>query len=237
MPASDAMKIDQNTPAADLERLYETVVKREFLRGTPLNLRAFLRYTVLFMLFPGMILGFYTGLAITAAFCGVLLTLVITDNMEWGMTATLSWLALGLIPTIYLTIDTWKRAARTRAQRMLDRVPLPGHATGSTTTSTAVTRPLKWRPKKANGSTIRIATVSTEVDHDGIYAFLLTITNYSGSRLVTDGPMGMCLVQSEGKKGETLQALMLYRLKTGHHELQWSLHADETPQTSLTRLN
>ena len=236
MPASDIMKIDQNTPAADLQRLYEAVVKREFLRGTPLNLRAFLRYAVLFMLFPGMILGFYAGLAITAAFCGVLITLVVTDNMHWGMTATLSWLALGLIPTIYLTIDTWKRAAHTRAQRMLDRIPLPGNSTAPTAV-TATPRSLKWRPKKVNGSTIRIATATTTADHDGIYAFLLSITNYSGSRLVTDGPMGMCLVQSEGKKGETLHALMLYRLKAGHHELQWSLHADEAPQTSLTRLN
>ena len=227
------MKINQNTPQADLQRLYETVVMREFLKGTPLNLRAFLRYAVLFILFPGMIFGFYVGLAVTAAFCGILLTLVLTDNMQWGMTATLSWLALGLIPTVFVTIDTWRRAARTRALRLLERVPLPG----TNIAKAATQQQLKWRPKKSNGNTIRIADATVEVKEDGIYAFLLCIKNYSGARLITDGPIGMCLVQSEGKKGEDLQALLLYRLKSGVHEIQWSLHADEAPDTTLTRLN
>lgn len=227
------MKIDQNTPQADLQRLYEAVVKREFLKGTPLNLRAFLRYAVLFILFPGMIFGFYVGLAVTAAFCGILLTLVLTDNMQWGMTATLSWLALGLIPTVFITIDTWRRAARTRALRMMERESLPGSHTAKATAQ----QQLKWRPKKSDGNYICIANATVKVEEDGIYAFLLSIKNYSGTRLITDGPAGMCLVQSEGKKGEDLQALLLYRLKAGVHELQWSLQADEAPHTTLTRLN
>ncbi|MBR5888356.1 MAG: hypothetical protein IKZ07_09135 [Akkermansia sp.] len=229
------MEINKNTSQADLQRLYTAVVKREFLKGTPLNLKAFLRYAVLFILFPGMIFGFYVGLAITAAFCGVLLTLVLTDNMHWGMTATLSWLGLGLIPTVFVTIDTWRRAARTRAQRMMERSPLPG-AKATKAVSTDRTQ-LKWRPKKSNGNTIRIADATVKADTDGVYAFLLTIENYSGTRLLTDGPAGMCLVQSSGKKGETLQALLLYRLKAGTHEICWSLQADESPQTYLSRLN
>ena len=229
------MEINKNTPQADMQRLYAAVVKREFLKGTPLNIKVFLRYAILFILFPGMIFGFYVGLAITAAFCGVLLTLVLTDNMQWGMTATLSWLALGLIPTIFVTIDTWRRAARTRAQRMIERAPLPGAHTAKAMT-TAHTQ-LKWRPKKVNGNTIRIAAATVRAEQDGVYAYLLTIKNYSGSRLLTDGPAGMCLVQSTGKKGEELQALLLYRLKAGTHEICWSLQADESPHATLSRLN
>lgn len=229
------MEINKNTSQADMQRLYGAVVKREFLKGTPLNIKTFLRYAVLFILFPGMIFGFYVGLAITAAFCGVLLTLVLTDNMHWGMTATLSWLALGLLPTTFVTIDTWRRAARTRALRMIDRAPLPG-ANAAKAMVTLHTR-LKWRPKKVNGSSIRIATATVKAENDGIYAYLLSIKNYSGSRLVTDGPAGMCLVQSTGKKGQELQALLLYRLKAGIHELCWSLQADESPDTTLSRLN
>ena len=229
------MQINKRTSQADMQKLYAAVVKREFLKGTPLNVKAFLRYAVLFMLFPGMVLGFYAGLAITAAFCGVLLTLVLTDNMQWGMTATLSWLALGLIPTTFVTIDTWRRAVRTRAQRMMERHPLPGvHATKS---AVPERMPLKWRPKKSNGGTIRIASAAITAETDGIYAFLLCIENYTGTRLVTDGPAGMCLVQSSGQKGEELQALLLYKLKAGAHLLCWSLQGDETPQATLSRLN
>ncbi len=229
------MKIDKHTPQEDMQKLYAAVVKREFLRGTPLNVKAFLRYAILFLLFPGMVFGFYVGLAVTAIFCGVLLTLVLTDNMHWGMTATLSWLVLGIVPTIFITIDTWRRAARTRAQRMMERSPLPGsHAPKG---AAPAHMPLKWRPKKSNGTTIRIASATVQVEADGIYAFLLCIRNYSGTRLVTDGPAGMCLVQSSAKKGEELQALMLYRLKAGVHEMNWTLQGDEAPQTTLSRLN
>lgn len=229
------MKIDQNTPQADLLKLYTSVVKREFLKGTPLNIKAFLRYAILFILFPGMVFGFYVGLAVTAAFCGVLLTLVLTDNTQWGMVTTLSWLVLGLIPTTFITIDTWRRAARTRDQRMMERAPLPSAHTAKPTEAVQTT--LKWRPKKSHGSTIRIADTTVTADTDGIYAFLLCISDYSGARLVTDGPAGMCLVQSKAKKGEELQALLLYRLKAGVHEIYWSLQADEAPHTTLTRLN
>lgn len=229
------MRIDKNTPQAELEKLYAAVVKREFLKGTPLNFKAFLRYAVLFALFPGMVFGFYVGLAVTACFCAVLLALVLTDNMQWGMTATLSWLALGLIPTTFVTIDTWRRAARTRALRRITREPLPGsHAARAATQDHIL---LKWRPKKSNGNTIRLAQTTVHAPTEGIYAYLLRIDNYSGARLVTDGPAGMCLVQYEGKKGEPLQALLLYRLKAGNHELCWSLQADETPATTLSRLN
>lgn len=227
------MKIDASTPQADMQKLYAAVVKREFLRGTPLNIKAFLRYAILFILFPGMIFGFYVGLAVTAAFCAVLLTLVLTDNTQWGMTATLSWLALGLLPTIFITWDTWRRAARTRALRMTEREPLPGVHTATTAAHTT----LKWRPKQNNGGTMRICSATVTAKEDGIYAFLLTINNYSGARLITDGPAGMCLVQSSGKKGENFQALLLYRLKSGTHELYWSLMADESPLTTLSRLN
>ena len=229
------MEINKNTSQDDMQRLYAAVVKREFLKGTPLNIKAFLRYAILFLLFPGMIFGFYVGLAVTAAFCGVLLTLVLTDNMHWGMTATLSWIAVGLVPTVFISIDTWRRAAKTRSQRMMERTPLPG--TNAAKAATADRMTLKWRPKQSNGSTIRIATATVKAEADGIYAFLLCIDNYSGTRLVTDGPAGMCLVQSTGKKGEQLQALLLYRLKAGVHELCWSLQGNESPQTTLCRLN
>jgi hypothetical protein len=56
------MEINKNTSQADMQRLYAAVVKREFLKGTPLNIKAFLRYAILFLLFPGMIFGFYVGL-------------------------------------------------------------------------------------------------------------------------------------------------------------------------------
>ena len=70
------MKIDTNTTQAELSRLYKAIVRQEFLKGTPLNLKFFLRYTIMFLLFPAMMLGFWVGLIITAIFC-VFITVVL----------------------------------------------------------------------------------------------------------------------------------------------------------------
>ena len=55
------MKIDAHTTQEQLLKLSEQVLRRDLLQSTPLNLRFFLRYLILFLLFPGMVFGFKVG--------------------------------------------------------------------------------------------------------------------------------------------------------------------------------
>lgn len=230
------MKIDCNTSQAELEKLYAAIVRQEFLRGTPLNLRQFLRYTLLFMLFPGMIFGFWVGLGITGAFCAALLALLLTDNASWGVAATCSWICLGLIPAAFITWDTLRRAKKTRDLRMQMREP---QRSLSPKACVPDRTPLKWRKKRSRHGHSITSSLIVNAPADGLYAFFLSVDNYSGARLTTDGPAGVCTAESSGKPGETFNALLIYRLKQGQHQLSWTMRAPNQgcPQAVISQLN
>lgn len=230
------MRIDQNTPQEELEKLYNALVRREYLRSTPLNLKMFLGYTLLFLLFPGMVFGFWAGLGLTAAFCAVLLTLLLADHASWGVAATCIWLGIGLIPVIsHVIIGTMSRARKTRKLRQMMREPLR-HPSPKACIPDRL--PLKWSQKRLRHGIQMVSSIVVSVPADGIYAFLLTIEHYSGARLITDGPAGVCVAESAGKPGETLNALLLYRLRQGQHELCWKVvHAEKAPAASISQLN
>ncbi|MBR4310155.1 MAG: hypothetical protein IKT79_03915 [Akkermansia sp.] len=136
------MKLDNTTTQAELQTLYNTIVRKEFLKGTPLNIKAFLRYTLLFMLFPAMIFGFWVGFGVTAAFCVVLITLLAFNYVTVALVAALSWFSLGLLPVSYITMQTYRKASRTRKLRMLVREPLGANPAKA---CVPLNMPLKWQ--------------------------------------------------------------------------------------------
>ena len=231
------MKLDNTTTQAELQKLYATIVRREFLKGTPLNIKPFLRYTLLFLLFPGMILGFWVGFAITAAFCVLLITLLALNYVSVALVAALSWFSLGLLPISYVTLQTYRKAARTRKLRLLQREPL-----GANPAKACVPQnmPLKWQNLRRKNNTVKVAKITINAPQSGIYVMLLTMPDYNGARLLSDGPAGMCIMQKNAKKGGELSALLLYNLKEGAHEISWSItSADDrpAPQSYITQIN
>ena len=231
------MKLDNTTTQAELQKLYAAIVRREFLKGTPLNIKPFLRYTLLFLLFPGMILGFWVGFAITAAFCVFLITLLALNYVSVALVAALSWFSLGLLPISYVTLQTYRKAARTRKLRLLQREPLGANPAKACEPQNML---LKWQNLRRKNNTIKVAKITINAPQSGIYVMLLTMPDYNGARLLTDGPAGMCIMQKNAKKGGELSALLLYNLKEGAHEISWSItSADDqpAPQTYLTQIN
>ena len=77
-----------------------------------------------------------------------------------------------------------------------------------------------------------------QVPQRGIYAVLLTLRDYAGSQLVTQGKQGTSLVYAGGGKGADFNALALYRLEPGLHELVWAVPAGSpAPQAEVSLLN
>lgn len=231
------MKLDNTTTQAELRKLYNVIVRKEFLKGTPLNLKAFLRYTLLFLLFPGMIMGFWVGFGITAAFCVFLITMLALDFVTVATVAALSWFSLGLLPISYVTWKTYSKASRTRKLRMLVREPLGANPAKA---SYPQNLPLKWQQLRRKNNTVKIAKITINAPQTGIYVLLLTMPNYNGARLLTDGPAGMCIMQKDAQKGGELSALLLYNLKEGAHEITWSITSgdnDTPPQAFITQIN
>ena len=71
----------------------------------------------------------------------------------------------------------------------------------------------------------------------GVYAVLITLKNYEGAQLVTQGRQGTSLVYAGGGKGSDFNALVLYRLEPGTHELIWAIPAGTAPETRVSLLN
>lgn len=232
------MKIDRSTSQAELGQLYAAVVRREFLRNTPLNIKTFLRYTLLFALFPGMRLGYRRGVLITAAFSVLLMVLLLCGAEQWASWAVLAWVAIGLIVLVTVSVQVVLAAAHTRKARMEF---LPAEADLPPGRICPELLPLTWRRDK-QAKLRHSASVVLEIPQDGIYAFILNMDKgQRDSRIVTHGRRGTCVVyaQGGGKSGEPFQALILYRLAAGRHELRWSVDSPRgaKPHATLTQMN
>lgn len=231
------MKIDADTPQTELSKLYKAIVRQEFLKGTPLNLKYFLRYTIMFLLFPAMILGFWAGLAVTGLFSLYLIIILCLGHTSLALVSCFSWVSIGILPISFITYKTYKRAAKIKKLRLLVREPLPSVPSRACTPDNLQ---LKWNAQRRKNNELCIASIVLDAPQDGIYALYLSLPNYNGERLLTDGPAGVCILQKNTPKSGPLNALLLYNLKKGAHEITWSLtcpNAKQAPAATITQIN
>ncbi len=231
------MRIEEQTPQQELRQLYQQVVRREARRNSPLNLRFFLRYAVLFLLFPGMVYGFRAGLLLTGAFSLLLLGFLLTGTEAWGTVAVSCWFGLGVVALIVVSLNVWRAAERTRRQRQQERpaTDIPGQFI-----SFPRQKIMRWHPMEGEGQKGRFrSSLLLEAPAAGIYALLLTVDHKGGCRMVTPDKRGMCVVESDGVKGGAFHTLLLYRLAKGHHELAWMADTPDArpPRGTVTQLN
>ncbi len=227
------MKIDTHTTQEQLLKLSEQVLRRNLLQSTPLNIKFFLRYLILFLLFPGMVFGYKVGMGITLAFCAVLVGILFWGSEPASALAIYSWLSCGFLVQIFVTIGVIRKAWREREIRRCYCPATPGlhHAQRY-----PQNYPLRWR--RPNAETGFSTSLVLEAPQRGIYAVLLTLKDYEGSQLITQGRLGTTLVHAGGGKGQDFNALALYRLEPGRHELTWAIPPKAAaPDTQVSVLN
>lgn len=227
------MKIDAHTTQEQLLKLSEQVLRRDLLQSTPLNLRFFLRYLILFLLFPGMVFGYKVGMGITLAFCAVLVGVLFWGSEAASAMAIYSWLSCGLLVLLFVTLGVIRKAWKEREVRREYRTATPGlhHARRK-----PQKHPLRWR--KSNTEGFLAAHLILQAPQRGIYAVLVTLKNYQGSQLVAQGRQGTTLVHAGGGKGSDFNALVLYRLEAGGHELVWAIPENgSAPEAFASLLN
>lgn len=227
------VKIDAHTTQEQLLKLSEQVLRRDLLQSTPLNLRFFLRYLILFLLFPGMVFGFKAGLGITLCFCAALVGILFWGSEAASALAIYSWLSCGLLVLLFVTIGVIRKAWHERELRRQFRPATPG-------LRHAVRNPQKYQLRwhKSNTDGYLASSLVLHVPAKGVYALLLTMRNFDGSHLVTQGKLGNALVYAGGGKGADFNALALYRLDAGLHELSWAIpSASKAPHTEVSLLN
>ena len=226
------MTVTKDTPQSQLQQLSEAVIKREFLKSTPLNLGKFLRYVVLYLLFPGMIFGFSAGIALTVAFSLALVGILVWGDASDASAAIYGWLAAGLVVVVLVNIVVIRAGWRECRRRAAYRPAKAG-------LKHAVDMPAGYAPRWHEKDGFHISEMTFHAPVRGIYAILVTIADYDGRQLITGGKTGTCTVQAEGKPGETFHAMVLYRLEAGMHELSWAMPArgKPAPDMTVTQLN
>ncbi len=227
------VKIDAHASQEQLLKLSEQVLRRDLLQSTPLNLRFFLRYLILFLLFPGMVFGFKAGLGITLCFCAALVGILFWGSEAASAMAIYSWVSAGLLVLVFVTIGVIRKAWKEREVRRQYRPSTPGlhHAQRH-----PQKHALRWR--KSNTEGFLATHLVLNAPQRGVYAMLVTLKNYQGSQLITQGRQGTAVVHAGGGKGQDFHALVLYRLEPGLHELIWAISGDAAPQiTEVSQLN
>lgn len=223
------VKIDRNTTQEELLLLRRRVTQKRFLRSTPLNAPMFLRYTLLFLLFPGMMFGFKVGMFATLLFSCSLLGMLLADATHAALCCTSVWFSLGACIIVYITAREIQHARR---ERRLARLYRPAEKEKKTAVLHPEQVELKWK----NNGNFKTATLYLRVPERGIYAMLLTIENYAGGRIIAEGKVGVCIVPTDEKAQGLRHALILYSLEAGCHTLSW--RADKKlGATTLTQLN
>ncbi len=228
------MKIDRNTSQEQLMRVTDAALMRDFLRGTPLNLKAFFRIGLLFMLFPGMLLGFRIGILITGIFAAGLMGCLLWGQEEWGVQAVRWWLITGAVlvvcVSVYVSISSWK-------QRRKRELFLPADA--SLPAAEAVRDPqelpIVWKEEEGR----YVARLVLDIPARGLYAYLFTVDDYEGDGIGTERAQEACLSQGEGTPSLRYNQFFVYRFEAGLHELAWyttSLRGGE-PKAVISQLN
>ncbi len=231
---AEAMKIDAHTPQRDLLKLSESVLRRELLKSTPLNLRHFLRYMVLFLLFPGMVFGFAAGMAVTVCFCALLLCVLLWGSPAAATISIYSWLALGIGVLVFVQVGVIRKCIKENRQRRRYRPAKKGLKHPQPAPAAL---PLKWAPS-AKHKDFLVSSLVFSAPQRGIYAFLLMVKDYDGRRIITGGVTGTTIVHAEGKPGAELRSLTLYRLEAGRHELSWAVPAGQgAPKAEISLLS
>ncbi len=228
------MKIDRHTTQEQLMKVTDAALLRDFLRGTPLNLKAFFRIGLLFMLFPGMLLGFRVGMLVTGLFAAGLMGCLFWGHEDWGVQAVRWWLITGAVlvvcVSVYVSVTAWKQ--RRKRELFLAADPsLPA----SEAVADPQELPLRWREEAGRYVCRLVLNIPTR----GLYAYLFTVDEYEGEGIGCERAQEACLSQGEGKPSLRHNQFFVYRFEPGLHELSWyttSLKGGE-PQAVISQLN
>ncbi len=229
-----AVKIDRYTSQAQLMRVTEAALRRDFLLGTPLNLKAFLRIALLFMLFPGMVLGFRVGMLLTGLCAAFLMGCLFWGQEAWGVWMVRWWFIWGALTVLGVSVMVGLNAWRTW-QRRKPFLPADDEAAAEVLRDPQE-HELHWQEVEGDHYECRF---SLDIPQRGIYAYLLTVDDYEGEGIGIRRPEQASFSHGEGKPSLRYNQLFLYRFEPGLHELAFYTRSlrGGAPQARFSQLN
>lgn len=235
------MKIQIDTTQEQLIALSNAAIKQHQRKSLPIN-RSGLAMLMLFIFFPGMILGFKRGLFFTLLVTLCMTGIMIFGSEEWTFLIAKYYLMLGACAAavaFYLRLKSWKHQGIELHNYLEANSSAPGcHGR-------EFPQKASFKMQKATSElqedTIWKAYIDIHINKQGVYAFLIELENYGQAhRLETASGQESCYFEwGPGKSPD--YGIMLYRFAAGTHRLQMLITPHpiilECPKLKLTQIN
>lgn len=220
------MTIDAHTTQRELLALHERLAREEFLRNSPVNPRLFAGYAVLFILFPGMVLGFRAGIGIMIAVSIGIIVALVNGAQPVAECFVLSWLILGVAVFLWVTGYTLLKARqRRRMMRQTRPADAPLAPNAKITTCSSV-YPLKW--KKSGQDGLYSTFLVLQCDVAGIWVVIPELERCVRGRLLLPATPGICCPRCTNTD-DALRVPFFCKLAAGEHRLTWEFVTNQAP--------
>jgi len=229
------VKIEIDTSQEQLIALSNAAIKQHQRKSLPFN-RSGLAMLLLFIFFPGMILGFKRGLIFTMFIAVSMSGVMIFGSDEWAVLITKYYFMLGgaaAVAAFCLRLMSWKKQGGELHTFLVANSSAPG--------CKGRTFPQKVMLKMREAGEEWQAHIDIYVEHQGVYAYLLELENYGQAhRIKTASGQESCYFEWGPGKSPNY-AIMLYRFEKGTHRLQMLIAPNpitlECPKVKLTQIN
>ncbi len=229
------MNISTDTPQVQLCKLTQATTRAHILSALPITGHG-LRTTLLFILFPGMLFGFWTGLVLTALVTIAMMTALALDDPNLSVLLARGYFIWGCVTALGVAGSVMLGAIR-EAKRRREYLP----ATREGKHDELLIFPQQKPLRVSSQETHFLAEVEIEAPSEGVYAFIMELQNcdWAGAPLLLDDRHPCMLEWRKKERPESL--FFAYRLQAGVHQLSIKLGVVKSstgrPKARLTQIN
>lgn len=230
-----AVNISADTPQAQLCKLTEAATRAHMLSALPITGRG-LRTMLLFILFPGMIFGFWKGLILTGiATIGMVIAIAL-DDPSISVAITRAYFIWGAITAIGVACSVMVAAIREAKRRRQYIIPLrEGEHKAE------LIYPQQEPLHITSLENAFLAEVEFEAPAQGVYAFIIELEHcdWASAPMLQDKRHACILEWRNKERPESL--FCAYRLEAGIHQISMKMgvvkRSTGRPKAKLSQIN
>ncbi len=230
-----AVNISSDTPQVQLCKLTQATTRAHILSALPVTGRG-LRTILLFILFPGMLFGFWVGLALTAAVTVAMMAALAMDDPSLSILLARGYFVWGCVTAVGIATSVMIGAIREAKRRREYLEPIRQGEQDE-----ILIYPQQKNMRITSQETSFLADVEFEAPSEGVYAFIIELQNcdWAGAPFIQENRHACMLEWRKKERPESL--FFAYRLKAGVHQLSMKLGVVKSstgrPKARLTQIN
>lgn len=229
------VNITSTTPQYQLCKLTEASIRAHVFSALPITGRG-LRTSLLFILFPGMLFGFWKGLMLTAAVTVAMMVALAFDDPSINIAITRGYLIWGVLTALGVAGSILWGALKEGKLRRQYIEPLRPCAHDAD-----LIFPQQHSMQVSSVGDAYLASIEFEAPIQGVYTFIIELQNCDWVGLpLLQGKRNACILEWR-KKERPESAFFAYRLEAGIHQVEMKLgvvkRSTGRPKAQLTQIN